>query len=65
MPNLANLSTPDLIQYGQFIDYMLVRCDTADLPYWETAADAYNIETLGRQAANALKRVPHNLTISR
>lgn len=62
MPNLANLSTPDLIQYGQFVDYMLIRCDAADLPYWERAAEAYNIETLGRQAANALKRLPYGLT---
>ncbi len=63
--NLSKLPTPDLIYYGEFVDYMLIRCDAADLPYWEAAADAYNIETLGRQAANALKRVPHNLTISR
>ena len=64
MPNLANLSTPDLVQYGQFVDYMLVRCDAADLPYWEAAAEAYNTETLGRQAAYLLKQLPYRLSRS-
>lgn len=60
--NLSKLPTADLIYYGEFVEYMLIRCDAADLPYWEGAAEAYNIETLGRQAAALLKRLPYGLT---
>jgi len=65
MLDLSRLSTADLNQYGRFIDYMLIRVDASELDYWERAAESYNIETLGRQAIDALKRLPYGLEVAR
>jgi hypothetical protein len=65
MRDLSKLSNTDLNQYGRFIDYMLIRVDESELDYWEREAEALNIETLGRQAIAALKRLPYGLTITR
>jgi hypothetical protein len=44
---------------------MLIRVDASELDYWERAAESYNIETLGRQAIDALKRLPYGLEVAR
>jgi len=65
MRDLSNMHPEDLTRYGRFIDYMLIRVDAAELPYWQREAEAYNIELLGRQAIQALSNLPYNLTITR
>lgn len=63
-PYLNGISNQDLEQYRKFVDWEIVRCADKDLLYWADEQAAITTERLGRQAIQALKRLPYSLTIT-
>lgn len=61
-PHLSRMIDADLDYYAEFVDWHIVRCPEKDLIYWADERAAILTERLGRQAIQALKQVPHNIT---
>lgn len=61
-PHLAIMPKADLDQYAKFVDWQIVRCADKDLTYWADEQAAITTERLGRQAIQALRNLPYNLT---
>jgi succinate dehydrogenase flavin-adding protein (antitoxin of CptAB toxin-antitoxin module) len=63
-PYLNGMGDTDLERYRKFVEWQIVRCSDKDLIYWADEQAAITTERLGRQAIQALKRLPYGLTIN-